>query len=83
MRPGRQPQDRLSRRVGPAPWGDGGGCGESRCRQKLETWSQAELESTRLLKRAGGGLRGPGRPAEGIEKECREKTHWEASCSCF
>ena len=58
MGPGRQPQDRPTRRVRPAPWGDGGGRGESRCCRKLEIWSQADSESTRLLQRAGGGLRG-------------------------
>ena len=58
MGPGRQPQDRPTKRVRPAPWGDGGGRGESRCCRKLEIWSQADSESTRLLQRAGGGLRG-------------------------
>lgn len=41
---------------------------------EVEIWSQAELESTRLLQRAEEGLRGPGRQAEGIEKVCGEKT---------
>ena len=56
-----------------SPRGDGGGRGESRCHRKLEIWSQADSESTRLLQRAGGGLRGPGRTAKGVQKSCREK----------
>lgn len=53
MGPARQPQGRLS--------GDGGGCDDSRSCQTLENWSQAELESTHLLQRAGGELRGSSR----------------------
>ena len=73
MGPGRQLQVRPSRRVRPAPWGDGGGRGESRCHRKLEIWSQADSESTCLLQTAGRGLRRPGRTAKGVQKSCREK----------
>ena len=73
MGPGRQLQVRPSRRVRPAPWGDGGGRGESRCCRKLEIWSQADSESTCLLQTAGRGLRRPGRTAKGVQKSCREK----------